>query len=394
MSGEDKWISVDKRSNKLVIRFWVKGRQFFIATGLVDTPKNRSRVQIKRDLIADDIALERFDPTLGSYQFDPTRNSSIKTPNSICDHDLAELWQRFTEFKKALLEPTTILSSYRTVARYIARLPTKSLADAPKIRDWLLKNSTHGMTWEMLWRFSECCNWAMDSGLITHNPFEKLKIKKPKKTSLDVDHRAYTLEQRDQIIEAFETHRVHAHYANLVKFLFWTGMRLGEAFALTWGDVQDNCTRISITKSCNLYRIKKGTKNGKRRVFPTVPGSKLQKLLISMRPSPGEYNPNELVFRSKLGCPVNTDIVQNFWNGVSSKCGDRKYFYPGVVRELEALGKLPYLKPYATRHTFATWAIASGVTPDRVALWIGDEVSTVLRCYCHPNVVDSECPDF
>jgi len=37
----------------------------------------------------------------------------------------------------------------------------------------------------------------------------------------------------------------------------------------------------------------------------------------------------------------------------------------------------------------ATWAITSGVSPDKVALWIGDQVETILRHYCHPNLVDS-----
>ncbi|MBH8553330.1 tyrosine-type recombinase/integrase [Nostocaceae cyanobacterium CENA357] len=395
--SEDKWISVDKRNNRLVIRFWVNGldKQFFLGTGLTDTPRNRELVRIKRDMIATDITLERFDATLTSYRFQPTRNSIIH-PRSAASysHELGDLWQRFTEFKKSLLEPTTIATRYQSTARYINKLPTQSLSRAPEIRDWLLKNTTHGMAWELLVGFSECCNWAINSGLITQNPFEKLKIKKPKRTSQDEDFRAYTLEQRDVIIKAFEQHRVHAHYANLVKFLFWTGARLGEAFALTWGDVQQNSTRIVINKSCNFLDYKKGTKNGKRRIFPTVEGSRLQQMLIAMRPAPGTYNPSELIFRSKEGKRVNSDIMQNFWNGVSSRSGDRKYFYPGVVRELESLGQLHYLKPYSTRHTFATWAIANGHTPDRVALWIGDEVSTVLKHYCHPNVVDSECPDF
>ncbi|MEA5505705.1 hypothetical protein VB735_21855 [Halotia wernerae UHCC 0503] len=52
------------------------------------------------------------------------------------------------------------------------------------------------------------------------------------------------------------------------------------------------------------------------------------------------------------------------------------------------------LVPYATRHTFATWAIAQGVSIEKVALWIGDTVETVLRFYCHPNMVDAECPNF
>jgi integrase len=232
----------------------------------------------------------------------------------------------------------------------------------------------------------------MSSGLISDNPFEKLKIKKPKKRSTTEDYRAFTLAQRDLIIQVFESHRLYAHHAPLVKFLFWTGARLGEVFALTWGDIQKNCTRIEINKSCNLYAVKKGTKNGKRRTFPTAEGSKLHQLLLDIKPPPELYRPSDLIFRSSTGRPLNTDILQNFWNGYSN--GRESKFYPGVVRSLAAEGKCPYLKPYACRHTFATWAIASGITPDRVALWIGDEVTTVLKFYCHPDVVSSECPDF
>ncbi len=66
----------------------------------------------------------------------------------------------------------------------------------------------------------------------------------------------------------------------------------------------------------------------------------------------------------------------------------------GVVRKLSNQEITPYLNPYATRHTFATWAIASGNSPDRVAYWIGDDVNTVLRYYVHPEATKGECPDF
>jgi integrase len=81
------------------------------------------------------------------------------------------------------------------------------------------------------------------------------------------------------------------------------------------------------------------------------------------------------------------------WKQSRSKGG--KYKYSGVVQSLADEEKLTYLKPYATRHTFATWAIiSSGISPDKVALWIGDTVETVLKYYCHPEIVSAECPDF
>ncbi|MEH2172588.1 hypothetical protein [Nostoc sp.] len=77
-----------------------------------------------------------------------------------------------------------------------------------------------------------------------------------------------------------------------------------------------------------------------------------------------------------------------------TKFNGNVYRYPGVVAELATQGKLLYLKPYATRHTFATWAITSGLSVDKVASLIGDTVQTVLKYYCHPEIVDFECPDF
>ncbi|MBG1267770.1 Arm DNA-binding domain-containing protein [Nostoc sp. WHI] len=70
-NDEDMWISADSRSGKLIIRFRVRGlgKQFFIATGLKDTKRNREIVRSRRDAIATDIALSRFDSTLKSYRF-------------------------------------------------------------------------------------------------------------------------------------------------------------------------------------------------------------------------------------------------------------------------------------------------------------------------------------
>lgn len=385
----DKWISKDKRTSKLVLRFKVKNfdKQFYIASGLNDTSKNRDIVRARRDLIERDIALGCFDFTLNAYQF---RTANTQAPIEKSEPTLGELWEAFTNYKVAFLEQTTILNNYTVTARYISRLPSQELTQAVKIRDWLLSQTSYAQSWRLISRFNECCNWAIASGLISSNPFEKLKLKRPKKKSDAEEFRAYSKEQRDLVIVAFEESTKFSHYAPLIKFLFWTGCRHGEAFALTWGDIEANATRINFNKSCNMYRIRKGTKNGKRRTFPTVEGSKLQQLLLEIKPAAGDFTQSSLVFTSKLGRPITSNLLKVAWCGVNN--GGK--FIPGVVTQLARDGKLPYIKPYSTRHTFATWAIASGITPDRVALWIGDEVNTVLQYYCHPNIVSDECPDF
>jgi integrase len=393
-NDDDKWISKDKRTQKLVIRFRVKGfeKQFYRSTGLDDTPQNRAKVQDIRDAIQTDINLGRFDPTLKEYQFNPTRNSKtqnlktqeLPTEEKKYQWDLLQLWDKYTNFKITQLEETTIKTTYISIGRYIKKLPTQSLDDAVKIRDWLLKNTTRLMAHLILRQYSSCCDWAMDSRLIPDNPFTQLKIKKPRKRSTDNDsYRAFTQEQRDIIIQAFENHPRWAYYAPLIKFLFFTGCRHGETFSLTWGDVNQDCTRISITKSRNIHRVLKGTKNGKKRVFPCGSGSKLQNLLLSIRPpSP---KPTDLIFTTKHGKPLCSQYLAKVWKGKGDLLG--------VVKQLAIAGQIPYLKPYSTRHTFATLALAKGVKAIELSKFMGDEVDTVHKYYSHPSIIDTVCPD-
>ncbi|WP_375497091.1 tyrosine-type recombinase/integrase [uncultured Nostoc sp.] len=396
---EDKWINSDARTKNLVIRFCVKGftKQFFLSTGLKDTKRNREIVRSKRDAIANDIALERFDWTLERYRFRASgeipKVAAAIAPQPTYKYNILELWNKFTDYQETQIEQTTILNRYVRVLHYTKQLPTHSLEDAVKVRDWLLKNTTRKMAWILINHYSQCCEWAVNSRLITDNPFEQLKTKEPKKKSVGEDRRAFTLDQRDLIIKAFENHSKYSHYSSLIKFMFWAGCRPGEAFALTWADISDDCCKISINKSRNLYRILKSTKNGVKRIFPTTPGSKLQKLLLEIRPS--QCDLNTLIFTDESGSPLSSAVLHKAWKGVRYKSGGREYIYQGVVSELVENGSLPfYLKFYATRHTFATWAITQGVSPDKVAKWIGDRVETVLRYYCHPQVVEADCPDF
>ncbi|GAX37874.1 site-specific integrase [Nodularia sp. NIES-3585] len=390
----DKWINVDPRTKKLSLRFRVCGfsSQFYLSTGLTDTKKNRIIVQSRRDAIETDIGLGQFDPTLERYKFG-SRNLAPSRPVT-STKPINELWELFTEFQSTQLEQTTIRNSYASVARYIKRFPTQDLSHAGDIRDWLTKNTTQFMAWHLLARLNQCCDWAKVSGLVSVNPFDKLQMQRPKRKSTDNEsYLAFTLEQRDTIINAFEHHDRHSHYAPLIKFLFFTGCRPGEAFALTWGDISQDCSRISITKSKNFGGILKGTKNGKRRIFPAGKNSRLQNLLLDIRPVIS--HPTELVFRSKSGRQINGDTLSDVWNQSTSVIQGQRCHKLGVVKQLVLAKKIPYyLRPYATRHTFATWAIASGVTVEKVALWIGDDVATVIKYYCHPNVVDAECPDF
>jgi integrase len=383
---DDMWINVDPRTKKLSLRFRVRGfsRQFYISTGLKDNKNNRDIVRSRIEIIQRDIALNRFDNSLETYKF---RNyTSVDKTTATLSLDKA--WRDFVEFQSQHLEQSTLQADYKTITKIINDLPTQSLADAAKIRSLLLNKYAYHTAYKTLKALYRCCKWAIDSNLIKTNPFESTQIPKPKKRSNENSTEAFTLEQRDLIITAFENHPKFCYYTNLIKFLFWTGCRPGEAFALTWGDISDDCCRISIDKAyASNVRLLKGTKNGKRRIFSCQQGSKLQSLLLDMKQ---RSVPEKLVFPSKSNNYLSIQLLDTAWRGQYSK----KHYYPGVVTELSEQGLVPYKKIYTTRHTFATWAIASGVSPEKVAYWLGDDIKTVLTYYCHPDVTKSECPDF
>lgn len=376
-------VTVDPKSNKLIIRFRVKGheRQFYLSTGLKDNKSNRAIVESRWELIQREISLDEFDSTLDRYRFG-NKTPKIQKTNLT----LNEIWDKFCDFKFRVLKPSTIYN-YGFIGKIIDKLP-QNLESAPKAREELLDKYSYHVARRTLNTISSACDWAVDSKLINQNPFKNLKL--PKQKSQQEDIKAFTLQQRDLIISSFESSTTYSHYTPLVKFLFFTGCRPGEAFALQWSDISGDRTKISITKSYSTKTSTLGaTKNNKKRVFPCGSGSKLQILLMSI--SPPSPKPDELVFKSTLGQQVNLRILWRVWFGYWSK---GKNFHPGLIKQLAEKGKIPYLTPYSTRHTFATWAISSGASPEKVAYWLGDNVATVLQYYCHPDVTKSEAPDF
>jgi integrase len=370
-------VSIEKKTGKLVIRFACDGRQFYLSTGLKDNKQNRAIAEARWELIQREIALGEFDQSLVRYKFKP------KGPKEIKKCNLKELWEKFTQYQKNHLEQTTILNRYATIAKYIDKLPYHDLAEAVKIRDYLLSSTTSSMAISLIAAFSQACEWGIKSGLIPDNPFKDLRIKTRRKAQTDI--KAFTTLQRDLIISEFESAK--PFYAPLIKFLFYSGCRHGEAFALCWDDIDNECSQIKITKSKNFYRVLKGTKNGKNRILSISKGSKLQNLMLEIRPLKRK---GLLIFTDTAGAAMDSFKLMRLWNGQAPG----KYEYPGVVRILADKGRVPYLSPYSTRHTFATLAIAQGISPEKVAYWLGDNVATVLKYYCHPEVTRTEVPDF
>jgi integrase len=203
--------------------------------------------------------------------------------------------------------------------------------------------------------------------------------------ALESDKRAFTAQERDIIIKAFyeSENENERQIAPLIEFLFLTGCRPGEAFALVWDNVKFDNGFIWFNKSYSS-KIKdvKVTKNNGIRQFYLYP--RLTALLERIKPD--DVKSKDLVFKQENGRTYSTGYHGNLWLGRTRSVNDIAYHYPGVVTRLIEAGKLTqYLAPYHARHTFITLtAWANKENPNALVLLAAcceNSIEVILKHY-------------
>ena len=195
--------------------------------------------------------LQRYEPQSALTTITPI--TPIKKPKP----ELDQLWDRYSEFKKPQVSPSTYAKDFAKHRNHIAKLPTRSLDEASTIRDYLLANLTPDAAKRCLTQLKACCNWAMEEGLIDANPFAAMKIQAPKGTTEEQDINPFSKEERDLIIRTFASDRYYSHYTNYVRFLFFTGCRPSEAVGLKWKHITNSIKDLIPCENINIVRCSK-----------------------------------------------------------------------------------------------------------------------------------------
>lgn len=364
-----------------------------ISTGRSVDKDNLVHIEGKASQMHLDILANNFDISLLRYGLaedkDRVKLAIVPDKPVIVAYDLAKLWDRFSDYRENEIASTTFINEYKNrMGSVLRNLPTLDLNHALEIRQWLLSNRSLHSAKQALARLSMCCHWATKNGLILKDPFQGMATEiKAKRTNDDSltdwdneeggDYRAFSLEERDNIIAFFYEHKKVAHYGHIVKFLFLTGARLGEMAGLRWGDVSPDCSFIMFKRTYDIRskQFKGYTKTGVERKFPC--SKILKELLVSIKPT--EVLPDSLVFSSRDGKVFSAHSFFTVWHGLPR----RKI--PGVLPRLLAEGKIStYLKPYSTRHSFITHQISDPVCPipiDVVAKWVGNSAKVIQAHY-------------
>ncbi|MCG6133288.1 MAG: site-specific integrase [Nostoc sp. LLA-1] len=368
-------VSIISSNSRLQLRFHYGGKRHYLSTGLLDTLANWKLAEYKAAEIEKDILYERFDESLEKYK--PRSSLSTVTPVTPIHKSkphLDELWNKYSEFKKPQVSPSTYAKDFTKHRNHIAKLPTRSLDEASAIRDYLLAKLTPDAAKRCLTQLKACCNWAMEEGLIDANPFAAMKIKAPKGATEEQDINPFSKEERDLIIRTFASDRYYSHYTNYVRFLFFTGCRPSEAIALKWKHITNSVVqfRESVVVSEDGLVMKEGLKTQRKRDFPI--NSELLEILDEI--SPEEPVPEALIFTSPKGKFIDHHNFSNrAWKAILAKCC------------------IPYRKSYQTRHTFISFCVESHINSTAIGRWTGTSAKMIDNHYGATNFTNLRPPN-
>jgi len=204
-------------------------------------------------------------------------------------------------------------------------------------------------------------NAAVDDGVIAANPADKmgrhLKLV-PTTATRQEEIKAMTREQLAAFLAAAQVTADDRRQAALFLTLARTGMRLGEAFALQWPDIDFEAREIRVARAFSNGRLET-PKSGHGR---TVDMSR--QLAGVLRHLQVERNAEKLtrgwpvvppwVFCSETGTPLNKSNVRRAFN-----------------RLLKRAGLPAHFSPHCLRHTFASLLLQQGESPVYVQRQLG-----------------------
>ncbi|WP_414514687.1 tyrosine-type recombinase/integrase [Nostoc sp. PCC 9305] len=269
---------------------------------------------------------------------------------------------------------------------------TKS-EDALKIINLLIENRSLKTVKLVLSNLEKAYQVGIKQKILSYNPYKDMsdeiitksaKGKTQKEIEVETDDdvldrgKAYTWNEAQIILSYVQSE--YSHWFNFLKFKFLTGTRTGEAIGLMWCDIEWDKERILIRRNYDritkkFYPLKNDNsyKGDLVRKFPIPKDGELWNLLKSIP----QGEPNEVVFKSKIGKIIDDTNFGQVWRG-------RKNFYrKGIIDKLIQQNKLTrYLSPYNTRHTFITHAVFDlGIDEKVVSKWCGHKVEVSNKHY-------------
>lgn len=222
--------------------------------------------------------------------------------------------------------------------------------------------------------------------VLEKNPAEKLKIEVQDKVALKIDDKEikyFSLDEMNQLLDYLRTYKhqrfpEYRIYYMLIFFLYKTGLRISEALALRWDDVDFEGKMIDINKQTsrddNNKVILTTLKNDSSYRQISIDEDVIREL------KKFKAKQNELILGNPRFKKNNDGIIFQNYNG--------HYLTPSIIRETiqnyhKASG-VEYRGLHAFRHTHATLLLEAGVSEIYIAKRLGHvDTKELSRTYGH-----------
>ena len=209
---------------------------------------------------------------------------------------------------------------------------------------------------------------AIDNGFCLVNPCRKVEIKPDKSAAPKV----FSKDDLASLLEIAPT----VEYGYILELLLYTGMRIGEAAALQWRDIDRKegiiTIRHSVARKEGGGYYLKPTKSGKERYVGI--NSKLSALLDRL-PVTGLYVLSRFEFEFE-----SIHVIEKHYQAA----------FKAVNEKLEMLKRPPveFLSPHKCRHTYATYLLKGGANLREVQQLLGHSNVGVTEIYTHVDTND------
>lgn len=217
-------------------------------------------------------------------------------------------------------------------------------------------------------RFSALLEYGKKIGVVDRNAC--VEAGNIKKSSNDAKELSYLDYDEWKLVDSKLPNNI---YGLIIRFLYWSGLRIGEALALSYNDFNNDFSEVHVTKTLTRkvvdggYKITKPkTKNAVR--FVTLEGGniakKLQEQYKLAKDSDG-FNMKNFVFGNAK--PIGTTQVARVLN-----------------KAVEDAGIDKHIRIHDLRHSHASLLIAEGVDPAILSARMGHaDISTTFNVYVH-----------
>jgi integrase len=334
-------VRVETVENRIRLRWTYGGKRFCLAIGN-STQVGLQAAKHKAAKIERDILYDEFDITLVKYKQEQLTSA-------------LDIWDAYAKFKQDKV-CTVTLANYSSTRLRLVRWSGRLVSNTDAEKFIKAQNDIKPITvHKYLGYLNAAWELALGRGLIKENIWKDVKVKVPPKQK----PKPFSEPEVKAIIAWFKDSQHYSHYTDFVVFLFGTGLRFGEAAGLRWGAVSEDCSSIWVGEIMTRG-VRRPTKTNRDRTVPLTKG--LGSLLLSRRPS--HCAPDNLVFPSPEGGDIDS----------------ANFRHRAWLRMVKELG-IPYRKPYTTRSTFISLALAKGVNPVTLSAITGHDVQTMFKHY-------------